>query len=182
MAMAFVGSMRAGLAYVNVLANMMVSSILGSATAQVAIMSQIMVPEMERKGYDKTFAAGLTAYGGMLGPIIPPSVMFVVYSTLAQVSVGDMLIAGIEPEAKSGWYQGEYSISESRKGAMRMEGSKAFVSRPAMFERFGQMITQEEFTIDLNDGAFVQTLTFRDGTRRHMIKGVCAKYSKAPFQ
>jgi hypothetical protein len=94
----------------------------------------------------------------------------------------DMLIAGIEPEAKSGWYQGEYSISESRKGAMRMEGSKAFVSRPAMFERFGQMITQEEFTIDLNDGAFVQTLTFRDGTRRHMIKGVCAKYIKAPFQ
>jgi tripartite ATP-independent transporter DctM subunit len=85
------------LAYVNILANMMVASILGSATAQVAIMSQIMVPAMEKKGYDKTFAAGLTAYGGMLGPIIPPSVMFVVYSTMAQVSVGDMLVAGIVP-------------------------------------------------------------------------------------
>lgn len=97
LAMAFIGSLKGGLAYVNVLANMMVSSILGSATAQVAIMSQIMVPAMEKKGYDKTFAAGLTAYGGMLGPIIPPSVMFVVYSTLAQVSVGDMLIAGIVP-------------------------------------------------------------------------------------
>lgn len=97
MAMAFVGSLRAGLAYVNVLANMMVASILGSATAQVAIMSQIMVPEMERKGYDKTFAAGLTAFSGMLGPIIPPSVMFVVYSTLAQVAVSDMLVAGILP-------------------------------------------------------------------------------------
>ena len=97
LAMAFVGALKGGLAYVNILANMLVSSILGSATAQVAIMSQIMVPEMERKGYDKTFAAGLTAYGGMLGPIIPPSVMFVVYSTLAQVAVGDMLIAGIIP-------------------------------------------------------------------------------------
>jgi C4-dicarboxylate transporter, DctM subunit len=97
LAMAFVGSLKGGLAYVNILANMLVSSILGSATAQVAIMSQIMVPEMEKKGYDKTFAAGLTAYGGMLGPIIPPSVMFVVYSSLAQVSVGDMLIAGIVP-------------------------------------------------------------------------------------
>jgi tripartite ATP-independent transporter DctM subunit len=97
LAMAFVGSLRAGLAYVNILANMMVSSILGSATAQVAIMAQIMVPEMEKKGYDKTFAAGLTAYGGMLGPIIPPSVMFVVYSTLAQVAVSDMLVAGIVP-------------------------------------------------------------------------------------
>lgn len=97
LAMAFVGAIKGGLAYVNILANMLVSSILGSSTAQVAIMSQIMVPEMEKKGYDKTFSAGLTAYGGMLGPIIPPSVMFVVYSTLAQVAVGDMLIAGIIP-------------------------------------------------------------------------------------
>jgi tripartite ATP-independent transporter DctM subunit len=52
---------------------------------------------MEKEGYDKTFAAGLTVYGGMLGPIIPPSVMFVIYSVLAQVAVGDMLIAGILP-------------------------------------------------------------------------------------
>ncbi|CAN1524252.1 DctQ TRAP-type C4-dicarboxylate transport system, large permease component [Rhabdaerophilaceae bacterium] len=97
LAMAFVGSLRGGLAYVNMLANMFVASILGSATAQVAIMSQIMVPEMEKAGYDKTFAAGITAYGGMLGPIIPPSVMFVVYSVIAQVAVGDMLVAGLIP-------------------------------------------------------------------------------------
>lgn len=97
LAMAFVGAVRGGLAYVNILANMMVSSIVGSATAQVAIMSQVMVPEMERQGYDKTFAAGVTVYGGMLGPIIPPSVMFVVFSVMAQVAVGDMLIAGILP-------------------------------------------------------------------------------------
>ncbi len=93
----------------------------------------------------------------------------------------DIMVVGLEPEAKSGWYQGEYTISESRKGALRMEGTKAFVSRPAMFERFGQMVTQEEFTLDLSDGAFVQTLTFKDGTRRHMLKGICAKFTKAPF-
>lgn len=97
LSMAFVGSIKGGLAYVNILANMLVSSIIGSATAQVAIMAQVMVPQMEKQGYDKTFAAGLTVYGGMLGPIIPPSVMFVVYSVLAQVAVGDMLIAGILP-------------------------------------------------------------------------------------
>ncbi|NQW94387.1 MAG: TRAP transporter large permease [Polaromonas sp.] len=97
LALGFVGSVRGGLAYVNILANALVSSIIGSATAQVAIMSQIMVPEMEKQGYDKTFAAGLTVYGGMLGPIIPPSVMFVVYSVMAQVAVGDMLTAGILP-------------------------------------------------------------------------------------
>jgi len=97
LAMGFVGSVRGGLAYVNILANMMLASIIGSATAQVAIMSKIMVPEMEKAGYDKTFAAGVTVYGGMLGPIIPPSVMFVVYSVLAQVAVGDMLMAGLLP-------------------------------------------------------------------------------------
>jgi len=82
---------------VNLLANMFVASILGSATAQVAIMAQMMVPEMEKAGYDKTYAAGLTAYAGMLGPIIPPSIMFVVYSVLAQVPVADMLMAGLMP-------------------------------------------------------------------------------------
>src|SRR3990167_4361766 len=67
LAMGFVGSVRGGLAYVNILANMMLASIIGSATAQVAIMSKIMVPQMEKQGYDKTFAAGVTVYGGMLG-------------------------------------------------------------------------------------------------------------------
>jgi len=52
LSMAFVGSIKGGLAYVNILANMLVSSIIGSATAQVAIMSQVMVPEMEKQGYD----------------------------------------------------------------------------------------------------------------------------------
>ena len=93
----------------------------------------------------------------------------------------DFLVVGLDQLAKSGWYQGEFSISESRKGALRMDGTKAIVSRPAMFERFGQMITQEEFSLDLSDGMFVQTLTFRDGARRHVIKGVCSKYAKAPF-
>lgn len=94
---AFVGALRGGLAYINLLANMMVASILGSATAQIAMMSQVMVPEMERAGYDRAFAAGLTAYGGLLGPIIPPSIVFVVYAVLAQVAVRDMLLAGILP-------------------------------------------------------------------------------------
>jgi C4-dicarboxylate transporter, DctM subunit len=97
LAAAFVGAMRGGLAYINLLANMMVASILGSATAQIAMMSQVMVPEMRRAGYDRAFAAGLTAYGGLLGPIIPPSIVFVVYAVLAQVAVRDMLVAGILP-------------------------------------------------------------------------------------
>jgi C4-dicarboxylate transporter, DctM subunit len=97
MALAFVGSLRGGLAYVNLVANMFVASIMGSASSQVAVMSRVMVPEMERQGYRRDFAAGLTVYSGILGPIIPPSIIFVVYSVLAQISVGDMLLSGLLP-------------------------------------------------------------------------------------
>ena len=97
MTMAFIGSVKGGLAYVNLLANMFMSSIMGSAAAQVAVMSRVMVPEMERAGYQKNFAVGLTVYGGLLGPIIPPSIMFVIYSVLARLSVSDMLITGVIP-------------------------------------------------------------------------------------
>ena len=92
-----IGPMRGGLAYVNLAANTMVASILGSATAQIAVMSQIMVPEMEKQGYKKEFAAATTAAGGLLSPIIPPSMLFIIYGVLAQVSIGEMFLAGIVP-------------------------------------------------------------------------------------
>ena len=92
-----IGPTRGGLAYVNLAANTMVASILGSATAQIAVMSQIMVPEMEKQGYKKEFAAATTAAGGLLSPIIPPSMLFIIYGILAQVSIGDMFLAGVVP-------------------------------------------------------------------------------------
>lgn len=97
LAAAFLGALRGGLAYINLVANMMVASILGSATAQIAMMSQVMVPEMEREGYRRDFSTAVTAFGGLLGPIIPPSIVFVVYAVLAQLAVRDMLLAGLLP-------------------------------------------------------------------------------------
>ena len=97
LARAIVGTLRGGFIYVNILANMMVASILGSATAQIAIMSKVMVPEMERQGYDRPFAVATTMASGLLSPVIPPSMMFVVYGVLAQLSIGDLFIAGIVP-------------------------------------------------------------------------------------
>lgn len=96
-ARAIIGTMKGGLVYVNILANMMMASILGSATAQIAIMSKVMVPEMEREGYSKTFAVATTTAAGLLSPVIPPSMMFVVYGVLAQISIGDLFVAGIVP-------------------------------------------------------------------------------------
>jgi len=92
-----VGTLRGGLAYINLLANMMMASIMGSANAQIAIMSKAMVPEMVKKGYDPALAAATTAAGGLMSPIIPPSMIFIIYGVLAQVAIGDMFIAGIIP-------------------------------------------------------------------------------------
>ncbi len=97
MARVFVGGFRGGLAYINLVANMLMASIMGSAVAQIAVMSRVMVPEMEKEGYDRAFAAALTAAGGLLSPIIPPSMLFVIFGVLAQIAIGDLFIAGIIP-------------------------------------------------------------------------------------
>ena len=93
----FVSGLRGGLAYINLLANMMMASIIGSATAQISVMTQAMVPEMERAGYRRDFAAATTAAGGLLSPIIPPSMLFVIFGVLGQIAIGELFIAGIVP-------------------------------------------------------------------------------------
>ena len=97
LARVFVGGFRGGLAYINLLANMFMAAIIGSATAQIAVMSRAMVPAMKDEGYDEGFAVATTAAGGLLAPVIPPSMMFVIFGVLAQIPIGDMFIAGIIP-------------------------------------------------------------------------------------
>ncbi|WP_346795513.1 TRAP transporter large permease [Halomonas sp. Bachu 37] len=93
----FVGGFRGGLAYINLVANMMMAAIIGSAASQIAIMSRAMVPAMEEEGYDKPYSAAITAAGGLLSPIIPPSMLFVLFGVMAQVPIAEMFIAGILP-------------------------------------------------------------------------------------
>jgi len=97
MARIFVGGFRGGLAYINLVANMMMAAIMGSAASQIAIMSRAMVPAMEKEGYSGAYAAAITAAGGLLSPIIPPSMLFVLFGVLAQVPIAEMFIAGIVP-------------------------------------------------------------------------------------
>jgi len=92
-----VGSFRGGMAYVNLLANAMAASILGSAIAQISVMSKVMIPQMEERGYSKGFAAALTTSGGLLGPIIPPSMLMIIYGVIAYQPIAALFIAGILP-------------------------------------------------------------------------------------
>ncbi len=93
----FVGGFRGGLAYINLLANMFMAAIIGSAVSQIAVMSRAMVPAMQAEGYRKDFATATTAAGGLLAPIIPPSMLLVIYGVLAQMPIADLFIAGIIP-------------------------------------------------------------------------------------
>ncbi|MGP9631286.1 TRAP transporter large permease [Halomonas sp. AOP42-C1-46] len=93
------GRVPHAIAYVSLTSNLLLASIMGSATAQIAIMSRVMVPEMEKDGYSRSFSTALTAASGMLGPVIPPSMIFIIYSVVAQVSVADMFLAGLAPGA-----------------------------------------------------------------------------------
>lgn len=93
----FIGHFKGGLAYVNVVANMLLASIIGSATAQIAMMSRTMVPSMEKEGYSREFSAATTAAAGLLGPIIPPSMLFIIYGVGSGVSIGSMFMAGVLP-------------------------------------------------------------------------------------
>ncbi|UFJ41402.1 TRAP transporter large permease [Brevibacillus humidisoli] len=91
------GHLRGGLAYVNVVANMFLASIIGSANAQTAVMSQVVVPSMEKEGYKRDFSTALTAGSSIMGPLIPPSMPFIIYGVTAGVSIGSLFLAGILP-------------------------------------------------------------------------------------
>jgi len=92
-----------------------------------------------------------------------------------------MAMAQIDFEKSSGWYQGKIAISESRGGTLRVLGNKLTVTRPALFERFGVMITQEQFVVDRATGSFVQSISTREGKTVQLIKGTCAQVIKPPF-
>jgi tripartite ATP-independent transporter DctM subunit len=93
----FVGQLRGGLGLVNVAASMLFGGISGSSASDTASIGSILIPEMEQRGYPKSFAAGITVASSTMGMIIPPSIPMVIYAVTAQVSVGKMFLGGLIP-------------------------------------------------------------------------------------
>jgi tripartite ATP-independent transporter DctM subunit len=94
---AFVGHFHGGTAQVNVVASMFFSGISGSASADAAAIGSMLIPTMKREGYDAGFAAGVTASAATMGPIIPPSIVMVIYGSITNLSIGALFLAGILP-------------------------------------------------------------------------------------
>lgn len=102
MAGAFVGHLRGGLGYVAIFAAILLASLSGSAVADTAALAAILVPMMRQAGYDPERACGLMAAGGIIAPVIPPSIGFLLFGVVANLSITRLFLAGIVPGVMMG--------------------------------------------------------------------------------
>ncbi len=97
LAASFVGHIRGGLGYVAIMASVLLAALSGSAVADAAALAAMLVPMLRDRGYDMNQATGLIAAGGIIAPIIPPSISFIIFGVAANISVTKLFIAGIVP-------------------------------------------------------------------------------------
>lgn len=118
--------LRGGLAYVNVLTNIIMAGFSGSATADAVAIGSIMIPAMVDDDYPPGFSAGLTASASCIGPIIPPSITMVMYGAITGVSIGSMFLGGFIPGLLIGiglmilvWlYAKKYNFKSSKRATL----------------------------------------------------------------
>ena len=96
-AMALVGPIKGGLGYVTIVAAVIMAALSGSAVADAAALSALLIPMMVAAGHDKARAAGLISAASIIAPVIPPSIGFVTFGVAANVSISKLFLAGIVP-------------------------------------------------------------------------------------
>ena len=119
LAEACVGHIRGGLAIVCVIVACFFAAISGSGPATVAALGVIIVPAMIKPGYNPAFSAALMAAAGAIGVIIPPSITFVVYGSIADTSIGDLFIAGLVPGLLMGFALMVVALLVGRKSDLK---------------------------------------------------------------
>jgi tripartite ATP-independent transporter DctM subunit len=102
MSRALIGHVRGGLAQANIMTNMFMGAISGSALADLTAIGSIMIPAMKREGYKPAFAVAVTACAAMMAPIIPPSIIAVIYGSVTGVSIGALFLGGVFPGILAG--------------------------------------------------------------------------------
>src|SRR5690554_3490888 len=128
-----VGHLRGGLGHVNVLSSVFFAGVNGSAVADTSALGPLLVPSMQKEGYDKAFAAGLTAGSSLVGPIIPPSIFMILYASLTNVSVGSLFLAGVVPGliiaaafmTMNAWYARRHQLPRSGQAPSISELTRA---------------------------------------------------------
>ena len=139
-ATALVGSITGGLAHVNIVVNMIMAGMSGSAVADVAATGSILIPAMVRVGFTGAFAAAVTAAAATIGPIIPPSIPFVLIGSIAQVSIGRLFLGGAIPGILMGfllmaaayWVAKRHGYAVERRATLRELGQSFWAAIPAL--------------------------------------------------
>ena len=133
-ALACLGHIHGGLGYVAIVAALILAALSGSAAADTAALAAILIPMMRNAGYDIPRAAGLIAAGGIIAPVIPPSIGFIVFGVAANVSISQLFLAGVAPGIMMGLSLVVAWAIVSRKDKMKTapratmrERGKAFV-------------------------------------------------------
>jgi tripartite ATP-independent transporter DctM subunit len=157
-AIALVGHLRGGLGYVAILTSCILASLSGSAVADAAALGALLVPMMVAAGHNRASAAGLVAAGGIIAPVIPPSIGFVIFGVAAGVSISKLFLAGVVPGLMLGgslcfawWWvaRNENSVSPPRQ-------SLAQIFR-ALIDGFWALMLPMIIIVGLRFGIFTPT-------------------------
>lgn len=133
-ALACLGHIHGGLGYVAIVAALILAALSGSAAADTAALAAILIPMMRNAGYDIPRSAGLIAAGGIIAPVIPPSIGFIVFGVAANVSISQLFLAGVAPGVMMGlslvaawWFVSRKDKLKTTPRTTMRERGKAFV-------------------------------------------------------
>lgn len=178
LAMALCGHVRGGLGYVAIIAACILSALSGSAAADAAALGALLVPMMVRAGHDKARSVGLVASASIIGPIIPPSIAFILLGVTANLSISKLFMAGIAPGLMIGlalavtwWIVVRHEDVELRPKASRAERLHAL--RDALWAlglpviiifglKFGLFTPTEAAVVAAVYALFVSTVVYRE--------------------
>lgn len=122
-AQALLGFIPGGLYHVNVFASMLMAGISGSTTADVASEGSMIIPSMEKAGYDRAYATAITAASATIGSIIPPSILMVLYGSITGISIGKLFVSGIVPGVIIGVTQMIYGYYKAKQNPEKYDGT-----------------------------------------------------------
>lgn len=120
-AAALLGHLRGGLALVSVATSMFFAGISGAATADAAAIGMVMIRAMERAGFGRAYSAALIATASLMGPIIPPSIILVLYGVVAEVSIASLFLAGVIPGLLIGFVLVALTVWKAKKANVPLE-------------------------------------------------------------
>ncbi|WP_299757974.1 TRAP transporter large permease [uncultured Boseongicola sp.] len=133
---ALMGHFRGGLAHVNILSSMLFAGLSGSAVADTSALGSMLIPAMEKQGYTRRFAAAVTAASSVIGPIIPPSGIMIIYAYVMGESVAALFLAGIVPGVM---------IGLGLMAVVRLMANKYDLPKAERIVRKGMTLTKREY-------------------------------------